>query len=69
MSDTYRDTVFWISVCFWIPVFHDGGSYNIESSSLIYSANQWTGFYVIETSFIKELNTLLRESTSMHTEI
>ena len=69
MSGTYRDTVIWISVCLWIPVFHDGETYNIESSSLIYSANQWTGFYMIGTSFIKELNTLLQESTSMHTEI
>ena len=27
----------------------------MESSSLIRSANQWTGFYMIETSIMKEL--------------
>ena len=27
----------------------DGGPYHIETSPLIWRANQWTGFYVIET--------------------
>ena len=27
----------------------------METSSLICSANQWTGFYMIETSVMKEL--------------
>ena len=25
--------------------FHDGGPYHIETSTLIYVGNQWTGFY------------------------
>ena len=37
-------------------LFHDGGSYHIETSRLICSANQWTGFYTIGTSVINELN-------------
>ena len=32
------------------------GPYHIETSQLICSANQWTGFYMIATSIIKELN-------------
>ena len=28
-------------------LFHDGGSYHIETNSLIYSANQWTEFFII----------------------
>ena len=39
-------------------LFHDGGSYDIENSSLICSANQRTGFYKIETSVMKKLNLL-----------
>ena len=35
---------------------HDGGRYHIETSPLIYSANQWTGFYMIKVSVMKELN-------------
>ena len=34
-------------------VFHDGGRYNIETSSLNCSANQWTAFYIIGTSVMK----------------
>ena len=29
-----------------IKFFHDGGPYHIETSPLICSANQWTGFYI-----------------------
>ena len=36
-------------------LFHDGGTYHIETSSLISSANQWTGFYLIGNSVMKEL--------------
>ena len=39
-------------------LFHDGGRYHIETSPLICGANQWTGFYMITASFMKELNTL-----------
>ena len=35
---------------------HDGGRYHIETSPLICSANQWTGFYMITVSVKKELN-------------
>ena len=33
---------------------HDGGPYHIETSSLICSENQWTDFYMIMTSVMKE---------------
>ena len=36
--------------------FYDGGPYHIETSLLIYRANQWTIFYMIGTSVMKELN-------------
>ena len=36
-------------------VFRDGGRYHIETSPLICSANQWTGFFMISTSVVKEL--------------
>ena len=35
--------------------FHDGGRYYIETSPLICIANQWTGFYMITASVMKEL--------------
>ena len=35
--------------------FHDGRHYHVETSSLICRANQWTGFYMIGTSVMKEL--------------
>ena len=34
----------------------DGGPYHIETSPLIYLANQWAGFYMIVTSVMKDLN-------------
>ena len=36
-------------------LLHDRTLYYIETGPLISSANQWTGFYMIETSVIKEL--------------
>ena len=36
-------------------LFHDGGPYHIETSPLICSANQWTGFYMTVTFVMKEL--------------
>ena len=38
-----------------LSLFQDGGRYHIEISPLICSANQWTGFYMITASFMKEL--------------
>ena len=37
-------------------LFHDGGRYHIETSRLICRANQWTGFYMITASAMKELS-------------
>ena len=34
-------------------LFHDGGRYYIETSLLICSANQWTGFYLITACVMK----------------
>ena len=34
---------------------HDGGCHYIETSPLICFANQWTGFYMITASVMKEL--------------
>ena len=45
-----------------LELFHDGGSYHIETSPLICRANQWTGFYMIGTSAMKELNTDSRDT-------
>ena len=40
-------------------LFHEGGPYDIEISPLICYAKQWTGFYMIWTSVMKELNAAL----------
>ena len=36
-------------------LFYDGGRYPIETGKLICRANQWTGFYMITPSVMKEL--------------
>ena len=41
-------------------LFHNAGTYHIETSPLICCPNQWTGFYVIGTSVLKKLK-LLRQ--------
>ena len=48
----------------WSPraLFHDGGPYHIETSPLICTVNQWTGFYMIGTSIIKKLKAMLKLS-------
>ena len=38
-----------------IKQFIDGGLHHIETSPLICSESQWTGFYMIGTSAMKEL--------------
>ena len=47
-------------------LFLDGSSGPIETNPLICSANQWTGFYIIGTSVMKNSrrssSTILRES-------
>ena len=40
-----------------------GGRYHIETRPLIWSANQWTGFYMITGSVMKGL--VLEELTSL----
>ena len=37
-------------------LFHDGGPYHIETSPMICRGNQWTRFYMIGTSVMKELD-------------
>ena len=44
-------------VFFSSKLFHEGGLFHIETSLLICSANQWTGFYMIDTCIMKELTT------------
>ena len=39
--------------------FHDGGCYHIETSPIICSTNQWTGFHMVRNSVRKELKFLL----------
>ena len=39
-----------------IYLFHDGGSNHIETSPLTCRANQLTGFYIVGTSVMKQLN-------------
>ena len=39
-------------------LFHDVDPYHTETNPLIYRENQWIGFYMIGTSFIKELKKL-----------
>ena len=41
---------------FYFNSSHDGGPYHIETSPLICSANQWTGFCMLGTSVMNELN-------------
>ena len=36
-----------------IKPFQDGGRYDIETSPLICTPNQWTGFYMITASVLK----------------
>ena len=39
-------------------LFHDRGSYHIETNPLIWRANQCTGFYMIGTAVMKWVNEL-----------
>ena len=47
-------------------LFYEGGPYHIETSLLIWSANQWTGFYVIGISVMKELKENCYEHSHSH---
>ena len=50
-------------------LFHDKDLCHIETSPLICFANQWTGFYMIETTFMKELNGLKTYSARKKTDL
>ena len=41
---------------FCLLTLHDGDRYHIETSPLICSSNQWTGFYMITAYVLKELS-------------
>ena len=41
--------------CTFTYIFHNGGPFPAETSLLICSTNQWSGFRIIETSDMKEL--------------
>ena len=49
-----------------IQLFHDGGPYHIETSPLVCSANQCTGFCIIGTSVMKELSHLKNLRAKIH---
>ena len=42
-------------VQYLLEFFHDVGPYLIKTSSLIFSENQWTKFYMIGPSVMEEL--------------
>ena len=48
-------------------LFHDIGLYHVETSPLICGANQWTGFYMITASVMKELMTFELNSEARRT--
>ena len=48
-------------------LFHDGDRYHVESSPLICSAYQWTAFYMITASVMKELSLLI--SCTLHLKL
>ena len=52
---------FIVLLIFSVYLFQDVGLYHIETSPLICSANQWTGFYIIGTSVMKEFKALLQK--------
>ena len=70
MDDPYRNFDFNYYDAYLGPykLFHYEGSYHIETSPLICSANQWTNFNVTRTSTMKEfyyMNYLFQLSTNI----
>ena len=69
-EEAKKEDLYWCSSCFWVAggrgsymnihkLFHDGGRYHIETSPLIGTVNQWTGFYMITTSVMKVLKEIV----------
>ena len=54
------------SLIFIYALFHDRGPFHIETGPLICSANEWTGFYMIGTSVLKELKYLSLKTDRKH---
>ena len=54
------------SLTFIYALFHDRDPFHIETGPLISSANQWTGFYMIGTSVLKELKYLSLNGPETH---
>ena len=46
-----------------IEPVHAGGLYHIDPSPLISTATQWTGFCMIGTSIVKQLNVVMYSSS------
>ena len=44
----------WWFVIFRLYLFHDGGTYHIDTNPLIHIANQWTDFYMTGTTVMKK---------------
>ena len=49
----------------YFKLFHDGGSYHIETNPLICSAYQWTSFYMIGASVMNKLIRLILVTLSV----
>ena len=47
-----------------VELFHDGGRYHVETSPLICRANQWTGFYMITASVMKEFSRFWKDNNA-----
>ena len=52
------------NILYW--AFHGGGRYHIETSPLICGVNQWTGFYMITATVMKELNHSFKGTKAFH---
>ena len=51
-----------------IQIFYSGRPYLIETSPLIFSANQWTDSHIVRTSVMKELKVKISPKISLTTE-
>ena len=51
----FAATLCWPKLTILASLFYYGGPYHKETSTMICRANQWTGFYIIRNSTMKEL--------------